>query len=264
MAIVEVKPIEKERWHGKSGADSFSSPKTIEALVSLKTMKYSTGLSEEDIVRLQKITGYDLSDTYKPETPHPFWSSVAGSVKLYHRTNVFDTSIPLNEIKVKLMKASDLVANSMKEYEEGKFPRALFVIYDEQEETEIKASKAAMKRKVIVEADKLTKDKKVEIIQILLGVSTKKQSNDFVDLKFDECIDTFGAEKVLTIMKRDKVRNTIHSLVLEAIQKNILRREGSAVYYMDDQIGFDMESAIDYLSDNKNQLLKAAILEKLN
>ena len=33
---------------------------------------------------------------------------------------------------------------------------------------------------------------------------------------------------------------------------------------MDDQIGFDIESAIDYLADKKNQALKAQIIEKLN
>ena len=33
---------------------------------------------------------------------------------------------------------------------------------------------------------------------------------------------------------------------------------------MDDQLGFDLESAIDNLEDKKNQALKAQIIEKLN
>ena len=71
------------------------------------------------------------------------------------------------------MKASDLVANSVKEYEEGKFPLAIFVIYDESEETEAKASKAALKRKVVIESSKLPKSRKIEIIQILLGIPVR-------------------------------------------------------------------------------------------
>jgi hypothetical protein len=263
MAIVEVRPIKKEKWHGKEGKDSFTAPKTVEALVSLRTRRYSTGLSTEDRERLEKITGYDLSDIYIQEKAHPFWSST-GVVKLEDKTNVFDTSIPINEIKVKLLKASDLVANSMKEYEEGKYPDAIFVIFDEQEENEIKATRASIKRKVIIESAKLPIDKKIEIIQILLGISTKGQSNDYIELKFDECIDKFGADKLLTIMQRDKSRNTTHSLVLEAIQKNVLRKEGSSIYYMDDQLGFDLEATMDYLEDKKNQLLRAAIIEKIN
>jgi len=145
-----------------------------------------------------------------------------------------------------------------------KYPDAIFVIFDEQEENEIKATRASIKRKVIIESAKLPIDKKIEIIQILLGISTKGQSNDYIELKFDECIDKFGADKLLTIMQRDKSRNTTHSLVLEAIQKNVLRKEGSSIYYMDDQLGFDLEATMDYLEDKKNQLLRAAIIEKIN
>lgn len=264
MAIVEVKPIEKERWHGKKGRDAFQRPVTIEALVSNLTGKYSTGLSVEDQKRLEAETGFDLSSEYIPERAHPFWNTPVGFVKLENKTNVFDTKIPLNEIKVKLMKASDLVANSQKEYDEGKFPQALFVIFDETEDLEIRASKAAMKRKVIIEASKLPKSRKAEIIQILMGVSVRSQSEDFVDLKLDDCINEFGASKVLRLMQRDKKRTNLHALILEGIYKNVLRKEGTSIYYFDDQIGFDVESAIDHLDDPKNQAFKAQIIEKLS
>lgn len=264
MALVEVKPIERERWHGKKAKDAFQRPITIEALVSLRTGQFATGLTPEDRERLQGKTGYDLSPDYINETAHKFWNSPAAMVKLEHKTNIFDTNKPLDEIKVKLMKASDLVANSQKEYEEGKFPGALFVIYDEIEEVEIKASKAAVKRKVIIESAKLTKARKAELVQILLGISVRNQSDDYVDLKLDEAIDREGAERVLTLIQRDKARVGVHAMVLEGIHKNVLRKDGTAVYYMDDQIGFDVESAVDYFQDSKNQTMKAQILEKIN
>lgn len=264
MAIVEVKPIERERWHGVKGKDVFTRPTTIEALISLRTGQFATGLSEEDRTRLEKGTGYNLSPDYMVGKPHEFWNSPAAQVKLEYKTNIFNTSIAQDEIKVKLMKASDLVANSMKEYEEGKFPNALYVIYDEQEEIELKASKASVKRKVILESSKLTKTRKAEIVQIILGISVRNQSDDYVDLKLDDAVEQAGAEKVLNLIQRDKTRTSIHALVLEGIYKNVLRKEGTAVYYMDDQIGFDVESAVDYFIDPKNQAMKAQILEKIN
>ena len=154
MALVEVKPIEKERWHGKKGKEAFTRPMTLEALVSLNTNQFATGLTQEDRERLQKATGFDLSPDYMQGKPHPFWNSTAALIKLENKTNVFNTDRPLDEIKVKVMKAHDLVANSMKEYQEGKYPLAKFVIFDEIEEVEIKASKAAIKRKVSIESDK--------------------------------------------------------------------------------------------------------------
>lgn len=263
MALIEVKPIEKKRWHNLKDRD-IARPVTLEALVSVRTNQYATGLSEEDRQRLETKTGFNLSPEYIPGKPHEFWCSPIGQVKLEYKTNIFDTSKPLGEIKIKLMKASDLVANSVKEYEEGKFPLAIFVIYDESEETEAKASKAALKRKVVIESSKLPKSRKIEIIQILLGIPVRNQSEDYIDLKLDECIEKFSSNTVLNLMQRDKARTSLHAIVLEAIYKNVLRKIGTSVYYMDDQIGFDIEATIDYLQNPNNQMLKAQILEKIN
>lgn len=264
MAIVEVKPIEKTRWHNKQGKEAFARPITIEALISLRTGQFSTGLTEEERADLEKRTGYNLSPDYTPGKPHEFWNSPAAAVKLEFKTNIFQTDKPLDQIKVKVLRASDLVANSQKEYEEGKFPEAIFVIFDQQEDTDIRASKAAVKRKVVIESAKLTKIRKAEIVQILSEVSVRNQTDDFVDLKLDDAIDEYGPEKVLLLMQRDKVKTSLHSLILEALYKNVLRKDGTAVYYMDDQLGFDVESAIEYFMDPKNQTLKAQILEKLS
>ena len=127
MQLVEVRPIEKERWHGLKGKDVITRPVVIEALLSSTTGKLATGLTPEDRERLEKETGYDLSPDYKAGKPHPFWSSPAAFVKLEHKTNIFDISNPLDEIRVKIMKASDLVANSQKEYDEGKFDNYIII-----------------------------------------------------------------------------------------------------------------------------------------
>lgn len=261
MALIEVRPIEREKWHGLKGKDSFARPVVVEALVNVRTSRYDTGLSEEDKERLEKATGLDLSDVYVEGKPHPFWS-FTGQVKLPNSTKVFDTSKPLDEIMVKMLKASEVVANSVKEYEDGKYPFASHVIFDEREEVEIRASKIAIKKEAIIEAAKLSRAKKVEIIQILLNKGMKKQSDDFLEVELDKLIES-NPEKVLNIIKADKAETSIHAMVLEGIEKNVLRKEGSSIYYMDDQLGYDEFSAVNYFKDPSNQKLKAEIIEKL-
>lgn len=263
MAIVEVKPIERKQWHRKAGQESFSRPVTIEALYSLRTGRYATGLSNEKRAELEEKTSFDLSDNYIQGKAHPFWGSPMGRVKLDNKTNIFDTEKELDFIRLQVLKASDLVANSQKEYEEGLFPEARFIIFDEQEEVEIRASKAAAKRKVIIEAAKLSKQRKAELIQILMGLSVRGRSDDFIDLKLDEAIESKGPDTVLRLIKRDKKKTAIHSFVLECIYKGVLRKAGTAVFYMEDQLGFDVEATVDYFIDPANQALKAQLIEKL-
>lgn len=263
MAIVQVKPIKRDRWHGKSGKESFSRPVKIDASVDPSTGKYAVKLTDEELEKLATQTKYDLSLEFIAGVIHPFWGTQLGRVKLEHGTNIFNTTQPLDMIRVGVLKASPLVANSQEELENGLYPDALFVIFDEAEEIEVKAKKSALRRKALGLINTLSANKKNEIVQIVLGISTKGQSNDYVDLKFEEAIEKAGPEKVIGIAEREAKVNNIHSLVLEAIAKNILRKEGSSVYYMTDHLGHDVDSTVRYFLDPNNQGLKAIILEKL-
>lgn len=261
MALVEVRPIEKKKWHGKTGKDSFARPVVVEALINVRTNTYDTGLTEEDKERLQKLTGFDLSNTYVKGVPHPFWSS-QGQVKLPNGTKIFDTNKPLDEIAIKMLKASELVANSLKEYEEGKFPFATHVIFDEREEVQIKASKISIKKEAIIESSKLSRVKKVELIRIIANKSVRNQSDEWVEVELDKILEA-QPEKVLNMIKADKAETTIHAMILEGLEKNVLRKEGTSIYYFDDQLGYDIQSTINYFKDPSNQKLKAEIIEKL-
>lgn len=264
MAHVHIKPIERERWHKKSAKEFPNRPVKIEAFVDPTTGRYATGLSPEDRERLERITGFNLSDLYVNGHPHEFWSSKAGMVVLEDATTVLDNSNPLEEIKIKLLKASHFVANSLAEYEQGLAPYAKFVIFDEQEEVEEKAAKSAARKKVYSISEKLTPSKKADIVMIVLGTSVKKQSPEFIEVKFDEATEEVGPIKMLEILNSDPKRNATHSVVLEGLDRGVLRKEGSSIYYMDAHIAFDIEGAVDYFLNKDNQTMKATILEKLN
>ena len=72
---IEVRPIERKTWHGKTGKDSFTRPKTLQALVNAETLEYATGLNTKEEEEYGKIFKQDLSKMYSHETPHLFWDS---------------------------------------------------------------------------------------------------------------------------------------------------------------------------------------------
>lgn len=260
--LVEVRPLNIKKWHGKEGKESFTQPKTIEALYDRKTGRYATGLTEEEAEKYSKLLGVDLSDIFNPSVPHSYWGTKAASIPLENNTILFNTEKPVDFVKVKVLKASKFVANSMKEYEQGLFPEATHVIYDESEEISLRASKVQLKNKAIKLADKMSSDEKINIIQILSEKSLKGRSNDFIDVEIDRLI-TDKTDDFIKYAKMDKQEVFSRAIILEAIYKNILTKEGAAIVYMNEEIGSDFEAAVDWFTTTTNSKLKVAILEKL-
>ena len=261
---VEVRPIESKRWHNKTGQESFTRPKKIQALVDGSTMKYATGLTEADIKELaKKGISYDLSAQYNSEAPHPFWDSGMAIIKLENNTMFFDTDNALDFIKIRVMKASKYVANSMAEYDLGQWPEATHVIFDEAEQAQVLASKVETKNTAIIEASKLSLDRKIQLILVLGGKNMKNQSADFVAVELDKII-TRDAGEFLRYLKMDKKQTASHALVLEALQKSVLRKEGQRIFHMDSPLGIDEIEVAEYLSKDENQDIKMLILSKIN
>lgn len=276
MSKIEVRPIERVRWHGKTGKESFKRPVTIMALVNSRTGKYDTGLNydepfkapdnTENLTEAQyygKLIGQDLSNIYTPGKPHPFWDNPSSAIKLENSTMIFDTSNPLDYIRVKVMKASKYVANSMREYQEGKYPLATHVISDEAEEVEIKATKVEMKKKATIEASKLPKERKVQLIHIIAGKNLKGKSDDFIEVEMDNLVENFTKD-LLFWMKADKKTVKVRDEVLEALKKNVLRRNAGKVRYREIELGFDVDEAVDFLSQDVNQELLIRIEQEIS
>jgi hypothetical protein len=226
-------------------------------------MKYATGLSKEDIKKLSAQVKYDLSDHFDDQAPHPFWDSNIAIIKLENNTMFFNLDLPLEYIKVKVMKASKFVANSMKEYEEGLWPEATHVLHDEAEIAEMSASKVEIKNQAIIEASKLTPERKVELVLVLGGKNLKNQSANFVTVELDKVINK-DPDLFLRTVKLDKGQVANQALVLEALQKGILRREGQRIFHMDAPLGIDEIEVAEYLSKDENQDIRLIVLQKLN
>ena len=262
--IVEIRPIEMKKWHGKTGKDSFTQEHSSQVLYNAQTGRYDTGLTEEEIKQYGALMGVDLNDTFNPNQPHPYWSTKTAHLKFPNSTLILDISKPLDYIRVKNYKASPFVANSEKEYQEGLWPLATHILYDEGEHIEIEAHRLNKKKEAYKIADKLTKEQKVALIQIILDMSVRKQSNEYIDVKLGEIIEGEFINEFLKLSKADKNYLYIKGLVVEALYKNILTKEGSGIYYMSDILGHSIDDVTEYFSNPQNQEIKARILEKLN
>jgi len=261
MSLVEIRPVEKMKWHGKKGNENFTQPTILECLFDPTTGQYATGLDEPTRKRLEKVTGYDLSNNYG-DKPHPFWNSTTAKIKLPAMTSIFNTEKAIDEIKVHVLKASKFVANSLREYEEGLFPEATHIIYDEKEEVKVKASKIQRKNKARKLAMKMSNDEKINIIQILSFKSLKGRSADFLDVEIENLIEEQTLQ-FLDYAQKDPADVYLRAAILEGLHRNILTKEGNVVLYMGDKIGHNIDEAVKYFADPNNQTIKASILEKL-
>jgi hypothetical protein len=261
--FVEVKPVPKKKWHGKKGRELFTQPKVIEVLYSVEKGGYNTGLTAEEEEKYGKQLGVNLSSSFNPAEPHPYWGTKTARIKLHQSTNVFDKNKAADYVKIANMKASRFVANSLAEFEAGNYPDATHYISDEEAEVVVKATKIQRMNTINGIIAKMSKDQKISMYQVLGGLTLKGRTDDFIDVKIDE-IKNEKPEEFLLWAKRGSEEVTVRAQVLEAIQKNILTKEGTAVYYGSDIIGIDLDDAVRWFKDGQNPALKIRIIEMLN
>lgn len=258
--IVEIRPIETKKWHGKEGKDSFAVPKVVEVLYDPEAGGYATGLTDEEAIEYGKKLGVDLGRTYDPTIAHPYWSTKPAMIKLENAPMFFDDTKPQDFVKIKNLKASKFVANSLAE--KDKWPEATHVMFDEADEVKVKATKVQIRNNCYALAAKMTADDKINIIQILGNKNARGRSNEYLDVTIDELIEE-DAEQFMKYAKMDNREASVRSVLLFAISKGVLTKEGNSIYYMGERIGFDMDEAVAWFGQPDNQKMKVLILEKL-
>src|ERR1019366_7157512 len=120
MSMVEIRPLPQKKWHGKKDGESFAQPKAVEVLYDPEKGTYATGLTDEEANEYGKKLGVNLSSIFIADEPHEYWGNKASWIVLPNRTVLFNTEKPADFVKIKNMKASSRVANSMAEWEAGK------------------------------------------------------------------------------------------------------------------------------------------------
>ena len=250
--LVYVKPIIRKKWHGLNDLNRSKFQDTSDVLMALydsRVGKLATGLDSDDESRLGSALGADLASTSE------YWSEFR--VKLKDQTMIYDLSIPLQEVQIKLLKASRFVANSQKEFDQGKWPAAKYIIFDEIQELEKKANEVELKTRAIEVFNNLSSEKKVDLLKIY-GRYTSDSSRDFVYTKLYEIVEENPGD-FLQVASTTPEHIKIKALVFDLERTGVFRRKGTAYLYNDQQVGFDYDNTVENLLDP----LKQELLVKL-
>lgn len=259
--IVEIRPREQPTWHGKKADENFSRPITIVPAIDPSTMQYQVSLSDSEWKRL-KSTGYDLSLDAKIDTPHPTWDGAIGAVKLEPNTMTFNTDNPIELIKLGVIRAAKThVAPSLEEADNNsEYSKATHYIFSEEEDVAVKATKIQKKQEANKMLFEMPTEKQAAIATLVLGISTKSRSTDFIRTKADEAVET-DPDAVLKWAKMKQEDFTLHTMIQELLLLSVLVKSGGAITWMGETLGYSAEEAIKYLKDPNNQAMRLKLLE---
>lgn len=267
--IVEIRPInEGDKWHGKTGSDVFSRPIHWPAGLDPNTRLYRVDLTDEDIEFFSK-SSYDISVTPQWDeqgrlVPHPTWDTQLGTVELPRmNTKVLDTENVLDRLHYAVVKKCPLVAPSLEKAKDGSYPEAEFYIHSEELTIAAKEKEVAVRRNATKLSFEMTPEDKKNVIWILKQVDVTGKSDQFVDVLIEEIVNK-EPKKFVQYGTMDKAEFKIMGMIHEAIYKGVLIKDGESILWGTEQIGTDLNDAIEYLKKDKNQPMRVRIMDQLN
>jgi hypothetical protein len=260
--IIEIRPIEKKRWHNLPKDRSISQPLTFTTAIDPALMQYKVAISAKELEEIQKRTGYDLSLTVKPNQPHPFWDSPMMKVKLSRdETTVMNIKSDVDTLKLAIIKGSGLVAHSFQDIENNH--RAEFFIFSEDEEVHRNEAKATTTMNAIAKLDKLTDAQKKSLLRLLSNKRVGDRSGNFINTML---FDIISKDAVAFLDYASMTPTRLKSLVIieEAVSDGHLQKEGTSYFYASERIGFDRKEAAEFLEQPKNQPMRLRLMELCN
>lgn len=211
-----------------------------------------TGLTEEDARRLEKAIGYN--EGYLSSNNTDFWETFG--IKIGKNEIVLYTERPLDELKYLFLKSHKRVANGYDKVTSG----TDYVIINKDAEAEQKNKFNRVKREAFVELGKMSFAEMAKCLR-LYGFKSDNMSSELLESKLTEEIEKDPAKFIrVWVNNKDK---EIHFMIEEAISKNIIRKSRTQYYYGTDMIGNNLDDAVAYLKEKKNQDVKMAILQEI-
>lgn len=230
----------------------------IERVTALKD-KLQAALGDIDLGPRSKFWNYGLS-TGTQDNLH------VKAVKLLDGDNLYDLSVPIQELSFAWLRVHPTIASSYQAWERGDFPAdTQFYVVNDEIESQIVYKKKQQINKAIIKFDGMSMEKKRKVAR-LLGLPVTNESKEevvynLVDnmLKQSEVksgtfkglnpVEVFGR---FADMKEDLLH--IKDLVKQAIQHSIYRVKPSGkIYEGDYEVAMDEDELIKHLVDEDHQ-----------
>ena len=245
---VVLKALKRQSW---SGFHRF--PKCKDTVIaSLGRGGYSTGLTQGEEKELEKELQMKQGTLGKYSE---YWQDYTVILNDQDKTLKLDS--PRDFIDYKILMASNRVANSVNDLTD--WPKAEYVLYDAEQDAKKDNLKIKEKRKAYKTFNALTSTEMRNVLK-LMGKKSANSSDTLIENTLAEILDDNPKSFNDVIDQPDfKLRVFVEDL----ININSLRIRGGHYMFGDSAIGHDLDSALLYLKDPKNQDIVLSLKSKL-
>ena len=223
-----------------------------------------TGEKEKEL--LSKYLGIDKNDPILPEEIRRFWIDIrvkvpSEGVVLNITTN--DDGYPVNIYDYLIYswaKKHKFVANNKSEMDNDGNKR--FYIHDPDVESLSDNAKVRIKRAAYQEFTKVVdnRDKMDMIVKILDDVDPESMTDTQLENHM-ETIVLKDPQKFVAVATDKNLE--LKALVSDLISKNILRKIGNSIFFIEEKLGDGIDDAVVYLKDKKNSEMLMVLKAKL-
>lgn len=216
----------------------------------------------------------------------PFWNYALATsnddqthvqpVKLMDGDNLFDLSVPYQEISFSWLRVHPTIASSFQAWKNGEYPaETQFYVADDEIESAMVYEKKQLINKAITKFDAMTPDKKRKVARLLELPVTEESKEHIVYNAVDTLLKQsefksgkFQGLSTVEVFNRfaDMKENLLHikDLVKQAITHSIYRiRPNGKVYEGEFEIAKDEDDLVKYLIDDDNQDMLLTLEGKL-
>lgn len=250
--------LDPEAGYIKRIQDPLEKELEIERVTEMKD-RLQAALGDIDLGPRSKFWNYGLSKGTQ-DNLH------VKAVKLLDGDNLYDLSVPIQELSFAWLRVHPTIASSYQAWERGEFPAdTQFYVVNDEIESQIVYKKKQQINKAIIKFDGMSIEKKRKVAR-LLGLPVTSDSKEevvynLVDNMLKQSEVKSGSFKGLNPVEvfsrfADMKDNLLHikDLVKQAIQHSIYRIKPSGkIYEGDYEVAMDEDELVKYLIDEDHQ-----------
>lgn len=265
---IEIRPIPNRNniKQFSENLEYFSQSNIIAAFVNPVSLKYDTGLTEDDVKYLKEQGfPYDISDNWTRGIAHPFWESSMAKVELKNSPIFLSPGLNLIDfVKYKYLLVNNYIYKSEEEMKSGNKPEATHYIYNESEVTDMQAGVLEKRNSLIAQVTQLSLKRKRDIILIIENEDTENKNENYLTVKFDSIMNNKEKSLQLSSLLSEKTEEvSLTADIVSAIQKNVLRKTKKGIFYFETNLGFSEEDVKEFLIKDENQEILLNIKSKI-